>query len=155
MKDARMTPQDINTYLQKLERKLLTDKNRQYIKLSRAWTKQFSSEAGVYIVWENGQICYIGESGSIKARMTDLLNTQNHVIRRTIGHAKYKNCPGFEKATARKKFIPEIEIKLNKWIESKLEVSVLEVSLGRKELEEYLYEKYKPKYNQKGKRMSR
>jgi hypothetical protein len=87
--------------------------------------------------------------------MADLLNTQNHVIRRTIGNKKYKDHLGFEKATSHKKFIPDIEAKLNKWIESKLEVSVLEVSLGRKEFEEFLYDKYEPKYNNKGKRKSK
>lgn len=150
-----MTQQEIKTYLQGLERKLLSDKNRQRITLTRDWTKQFSTSAGVYIVRENGQISYVGETGSIRARMSDLLNTQNHVIRRTIGNTKYKDLRGFEKATSHKKFIIEIETKLNKWIESKLEISTLVVDLGQKELEEFLYDKHKPKYNNKGKRTSR
>lgn len=150
-----MTTDEINNYLQGLEQKLLADKNQQRITLTRNWTKQFSTFAGVYLIRENGQICYVGETGSIRARMADLLNTQNHVIRRTIGNTKYNEHIGFEKATSHKKFIPEIEIKLNEWIESKLEISTLAVDLGRKELEEFLYEKYKPKYNNKGKRQSR
>lgn len=150
-----MTQQEIKKYLQELEQKLLSDKNRQSIELTREWTKQFPTEAGVYLIRENGQISYVGETGSIRARMADLLNTQNHVIRRTIGNVKYKNHPGFEKATSHKKYIPEIETKLNKWIKSKLEISILAVELGRKELEEFLYEKYKPKYNNKGKRTTK
>ncbi|MBB6004900.1 GIY-YIG nuclease family protein [Arcicella rosea] len=150
-----MTPQEIKIYLQELEKKLLSDNNRKSIKLTRDWTKQFPTDAGVYLIRESGEISYVGETGSIRARMADLLNTQNHVIRRTIGHTKYKDHISFEKATSQKKFIPEIEIKLNNWIESQLEVSILTVELGRKELEEFLYDKHKPKYNNKGKRTSK
>jgi len=150
-----MTTQEIKKYLRGLEQKLLSDKNRQSIKLTREWTRQFPTEAGVYLIRESGQISYVGETGSIRARMADLLNTQNHVIRRTIGNTKYKDHSGFEKATSHKKFIPQIETKLNKWIESKLEISILAVELGRKELEEFLYDNYNPKYNNKGKRTSK
>jgi hypothetical protein len=98
-----MTTQEIQKYLQGLEQKLLSDKYRQSIKLTREWAKQFSTDAGVYLIRENGKISYVGETGSIRARMTDLLNTQNHVIRRTIGNTKYKDHSGFEKATSQKK----------------------------------------------------
>ena len=147
-----MTTQEINKYLHRIEKKLLSESIRQNIVLTREWTKQFPADAGVYLIRENGEICYVGETGSIRARMTDLLNTQNHVIRRTIGNTKFKTHLNFEKATSYKKFNSEIELKLNKWIENKLEISYLKVELGRKEIEEFLYEKHTPKYNNKGKR---
>jgi excinuclease UvrABC nuclease subunit len=150
-----MTTQQITTYLQGLETKLCSKTNRQLIILTREWAKLFPTNAGVYLIRENGVISYVGETGSIRERMKDLLNTQNHVIRRSIGNKKYKDHKGFEKATSHKQFIPEIEAKLNKWIEGKLEISTLVVDLGRKEFEEYLYDKHKPKYNNKGKRTSK
>jgi hypothetical protein len=109
----------------------------------------------VYLIRESGIICYVGETGSIRERMRDLMNTQNHVIRRSIGNSKYKDYEGFEKATSRTRFVPEIETNLKKWIEDKLEISTLVVPFGRKEFEEHLYDKYKPKYNNKGKRTSK
>ena len=150
-----MNTQDVKKYLQKLEQELLANKNWQNIELSLEWTKPFSDNAGVYLIRENGKICYVGETGSIKARIKDLRNTQNHVIRRSIGNTKYKNHIGFEKATSTKKFVHAIETKLDKWIQSKLEISVLEVSLGRKEFEEYFIDKYEPIYNNRRKRGSR
>jgi hypothetical protein len=147
-----MTKQQIKIYLQSLERKLIANSRLQRIQLTREWTKQFPKEAGVYIISENDTICYVGETGSIRARMNNLRNTQNHVLRRNIGNKKFTATPGFQKATSHRKFNPEIESKLNNWIKRNLKVSTLVVDLGRKELEEYLFEKHKPKYNSKGKR---
>lgn len=94
----------------------------------------------------------MGETGLLRSRMKDLLDTRNHVLRRKIGNTKFIKLPGFQKATSSKNFNPGIEDKLNKWIESNLEISTLAVDLGRKELEEFIYDKYdKPKYNSKGK----
>ena len=150
-----MTSQQIKNYLHQFEIKLLADNNWMNVQINREWAKKFPKDAGVYIIRENGEMCYVGESGSIRARMLDLLDTRNHVIRRNIGNTKYKNTPGFETATANKKFNPDIENKLNKWMERNLEISTIPVELGRKELEEYLFLKYnKPKYNKKGKRGS-
>ncbi len=150
-----MSSEEVEKYFQVLETELVSEKNWQYIRLTREWTKQFPTAAGVYAIRENGQLAYVGETGSIRARMNDLLNTQNHVIRRTIGNLKYKDLEGFAKATSYKKFLPEIEEKLNEWIQNKLEVNVLVVRLGRKEFEEHIYYKHKPKYNNKGKRESK
>lgn len=135
-----------------MARKFMSTQRIKRIHLTREWANEFPKEAGVYIFFNGDQICYVGETGSIRARMKDLLDTRNHVIRRNIGNTKFKGTTGFRKATASKKFVKIIEIKLNKWIERNLKVSTLVVDLGRKELEEYLYAKYKPKYNKKGKR---
>jgi hypothetical protein len=72
-----------------------------------------------------------------------------------LGNLLFKDHDGFEKASSRKRYNPEIEAKLEEWMESNLEISNLVVPFGRKELEEYLFEKFKPKYNNKGKRTSR
>lgn len=148
-----MTKLEVNTYLRSLERKLLSTDNWQKIELTRKWANKFPQEAGVYVVREDDIICYVGETGLLRSRMKDLLDTRNHVLRRKIGNTKFIQLPGFQKATSSKKFIPGIESKLNKWIESNLEIATLAVDLGRKELEEFIYDKYdKPKYNSKGKR---
>lgn len=148
-----MTKQEVNAYLRSLERKLLSTDNWQKIELTREWANKFPKEAGVYVVREDNIICYVGETALLRSRMKDLLDTRNHVLRRKIGNTKFKHLPGFQKATSSKKFIHGIEDKLNIWIESNLEIATLAVDLGRKELEEFIYDKYdKPKYNSKGKR---
>ena len=149
-----MTKHQINSYLHGLERILISNRSWQKIQLSREWTKQFPKAAGVYLIRENGVVCYVGETGLLRSRMRDLLETRNHVLRRKIGYTKYSNTTGYQKATSSKKFNPEVEEKINRWIQSHLEISTLVVGLGRKELEEYIYDKYDgPKYNSKGKRV--
>ena len=133
-----MTQEQIKSYLEELEIKLCSESEQHSIELNRVWARQFPVDAGVYLIRENGIICYVGETGSISERMADLLNTKNHVIRRNIGNIEYKNEVGFDKASAKKGYVPEIEAKLNKYIVSKLRVSALVVELGRKEFEEYL-----------------
>jgi hypothetical protein len=87
--------------------------------------------------------------------MTDMIDTRNHVIRRNIGEINFSNQTDFVKASANKKFPDTIEHLVENWMKDKLKVTVLAVELGRKELEEYLYDKYKPKYNNKGKRIGK
>lgn len=147
-----MTKPEIQDYLQHLENRLLNKEPRNSIQLNRAWANQFPETAAVYIFREGDEVCYVGETGSFKGRMTDLLNTKNHTIRRNIGSLHYSNHKDFEKASSKKSYHPEIEILLNKKIINDLTVSFIEIELGRKELEEQLYEKYRPKYVIKGKR---
>ena len=149
-----MTKPEIQDYLQHLENRLLNKEPRNSIQLNRAWANQFPETAAVYIFREGDEVCYVGETGSFKGRMTDLLNTKNHTIRRNIGSLHYSNHKDFEKASSKKSYHPEIEILLNKKIINDLTVSFIEIELGRKELEEQLYEKYRPKYAIKGKRKS-
>ena len=154
-KIKNMTKEEINNYLKELEQELCSENNRKSVEMTREWAKKFPDAEGVYLVWENGKICYVGETGYIRGRMYDLLNTRHHTIRRTVGNERYKDRPDFNKATSYDRFSDEIEAELNQWMEKNLEISTLEVKLGRKELEEHLFEKCDPKYNNRGKRKSK
>ena len=79
----------IKQYLDKLEFELLSTAKRELITISREWAKSFPIEAGVYILREEGEVCYVGETGSIRGRVLDLLDTRNHVVRRKIGELKF------------------------------------------------------------------
>ena len=79
------------------------------IGLTREWTKIFPSEAGIYLLWENGELCYVGETGSIRGRMQNLLNTLNHQVRRSIANRHLKNHEGFVKGSSTLKHPDEIE----------------------------------------------
>jgi hypothetical protein len=129
--------QRIEDYLTKLENELLNG-NWRMVENSISWAEQFISEAGVYAIKEEGIICYVGESGNIKKRILDLLDTRNHSLRRTIGSAKFAGQEGYEMATPSRKFPPQFEEELNRIFEDNFEVSAIEVPIGRKELEERL-----------------
>ena len=150
-----MTKEDINQYLSMLEDELLNNSEQIPIELSRTWAGQFPDEAAVYIFREDDIICYVGETGSLKGRMNDILNTKNHTVRRNLGSSHFAKHPNFEKASSRKNFPDDIEVLLNDVITKHLKLSYILVDLGRKELEEKLYDKFQPCYNLKGKRGSK
>ncbi len=147
-----MTKLEIEQYLLKLEDNLIHKSDSHIIKITRDWVKQFPNEAAVYLFREDGKICYVGETGNLKGRMGDILNTQNHTLRRNLGQHYFANHPLYEKASSRKKYAPEIELLLNERIENHLTISFILTDLGRKELEERLFEKLDPLYSLKGKR---
>ncbi len=147
-----MTKTQIEEYLVKLENDLLNNSEKKKIELSRNWANTFPNEAAVYLFRENGEICYVGETGSIKGRMNDILNTKNHTLRRNLGTHHFSELPTYEKASSKKSFCDEIEILLNEKIVTNLTISYILIDLGRKELEERLYYKFSPKYSIKGKR---
>ena len=147
-----MTKTEIEEYLIKLEHKLLIESESHSINLTRDWAKSFPNESAVYLFREDGEICYVGETGSLRGRMTDILNTKNHTVRRNLGNTHYSDEPDYQKSSSRKSFSVNIEQMLNQKIENHLTMSYIIVDLGRKELEERLFDKLKPKYSLKGKR---
>jgi hypothetical protein len=126
--------------------------NRRSITLARDWAKRFPADAGVYAMFHADNLIYIGETGRISARMTDLLDSRNHVLRRSIGNEMFAGEPEFIKATARRRFTDELEDRLREFIVRNIRVSAVVVPFGRAEIEEYMTGKYRPKYNNKGKR---
>nr|WP_319570417.1 hypothetical protein [uncultured Draconibacterium sp.] len=108
-----MTKTEIEEYLLKLEHKLLIESEKHSIKLTREWAKSFPIESAVYLFREKNEICYVGETGSLRGRMTDILNTKNHTIRRNLGHFHYSDLPNYKKASSKVSFPEEIERMLN------------------------------------------
>ena len=90
-----------------------------------------------------GEIRYVGETGNIYKRMKDLLKTYNHTFRRSLGKKHYSNEKDYFKASSSKKFSDRIEAELDDYMFKNCEVSFLDVRLGRKELEEFIQDKYK------------
>jgi hypothetical protein len=127
---------EIEKYLNILEYNLLEDTNWQDIVLTRVWASTIPNTPGVYAIKENNKIVYVGESGNLRGRMKDLLDSRHHTVRRTIGKKLFSEIDNFIMATSRIKFPEHIEVLLNAHIRSNLKIAYLEVKLGRKELEE-------------------
>lgn len=141
-------------YLTELKGQLLAEDNWKEIILTRQWASTVPSKAGVYILREGTEIVYVGETGNLKGRMNDLLDSRHHTIRRTIGKNLFSNHKGFIQATTKIKFPDEFEILIDKHICGNLKIAYLAVELGRKELEEFIEQdiKIEIKLNQRGKR---
>ena len=149
-----ISPDQIQKTLATCER-LLTGGNPIPPVLSREWARRFPEDAGVYAVFDNGTLIYVGETGSLSARMADFLDSRNHVLRRSLGNTLFKDMDGFRQASAHKRFPDHVEDKNTEYIESRLTVAAVVVPLGRKEIEEHLVGKHRPLYNGKGKRGAR
>lgn len=139
-----------NQYLKSLAKKLLSECQAETVLLSRAWASNFPPMPGVYVFKDRKKIIYVGETGNLRGRMKDMIDTRNHVLRRNIGNRLYLKVKGFEVATARKRFIDVIEDMLDNHIRENLTICYIIVKLGRKELEEKIQIDFNPEYNQKG-----
>jgi hypothetical protein len=125
-------------YLEELRENLFRQDNFRRVTMTREWAKEIPSKAGVYVFKDNDKIVYVGETGNLRGRMKDLLDSRHHTIRRTIGVKFYSTIDGFVKATTKIKFPEHIETLVNGHICKKLLLAYVEVSLGRKELEEMI-----------------
>jgi hypothetical protein len=147
----------ISEYLFNLRQQLLEPAKFRSIALTREWANGAPNEAGVYVLKEKENIIYVGETGNLRGRMRDLLDSRNHIVRRTIGATLYSSHAKFQKATASLKFPEVIEALVNNHICGMLRVSYLAVNLGRKELEELIQSSIPEgiRLNKRGKRIKR
>src|SRR4051812_35512834 len=67
---------------------------------SDAWHLHFPKAPGVYVIFIGGKVVYVGESGSLRARMKDLRETRNHTFRRSHGKALFSERPSFVAAAS-------------------------------------------------------
>lgn len=132
----------IQQHFEKVGNYLLDEKNRIAFELSREWCKAFSKDAGVYCFFVDGILGYVGETGCLRKRLTDLLVSRNHTLRRSIGHKYFGLEEGYMKASSSVKFPDHIEVLIEKWMPSHLQLSLLPIKIGRKEFEEWLQQKY-------------
>ena len=135
---------DEEKYIRTLEKNLLSaDRNK--AEITHKWANTFPTDSGVYMARQGNKIVYVGETGSLRGRMQDMLDTRHHNLRRHIGFELFG-----EKASTTEKF--KDEKALDTFIKENIFISFIVVKLGRKELEERIVAKFDPKYNRKGKR---
>ena len=137
-----MTDIEIQKYLEGLYNQIQNAKKWK-VELTTEWKKQFPNFKGVYCIFDNTGMIYVGETSNIRERMGHLMNSRHHTLRRTLGEKYFSDREGFEKATSKKKFGPkQVEEDLEKYMRMNLTVAFIEVKLGRKELEEYIQTKH-------------
>lgn len=114
--------------------------NSQKIKFERTnhWRKKYlKNTPAVYAIFENDKLIYIGETGNLLKRMSDITRTVNHSFRKQIGHRLFSGIK------SSKKFEDDIEIKLDRYFDETLYIQFIEVNFGRLEIETYLIDKFK------------
>lgn len=147
---------DVTTYLEELKNQLISEKNWTTMDSNYNWQRSAPVGAGVYAIRQTNTntLIYVGETGSIKARMDDLKDSRRHSLRRSLGKKLFFERQDFVDATTSNKFPPEIENLLNAHITAELQVAWIEVPLGRKELEEFIVTSLaaETRMNRRGKR---
>lgn len=146
-----MDTETIQREMARIEKYLFDSEHWQEMKLTRQWAKSFPDGSGVYMLFEDGKLVYVGESGSLSGRLTDMLNSRHHTVRRALGEIRFKDVPGYAKATSSIKYPERIEKMVEETMRS-FKICVLPIPFGRKEFEEYAEAKHKPELNRKGKR---
>jgi hypothetical protein len=92
--------------------------------LTAEWAANLPGEAGVYVLWEANHPLYVGETSSLRLRMSDLGRAVNHTFSRKI--AKQFALSNSE------------PVALASILSTRYALSYLKVVFGRKEVEEYL-----------------
>ena len=105
------------------------------------WRKEVVPDfPGVYALYEkvdsNYVLLYIGETGNLRERMSDICRTINHTFRGKLGHHR------FQATKIKGKFESAIENLLNNFFDESLYASFLQVNFGRTEIESFLVTKY-------------
>jgi hypothetical protein len=106
------------------------------------------NKAGVYCIWKNLELEYVGETRNISRRMRDLLDSRHHTFRRSLGQ-QFSKRTGYRKASSWTKFDEATEKLIEGLLHRQYKISFYPLSFGRKELEEYIIETKKPVYNLK------
>lgn len=141
----------IDNYFSAVFELLNKKENRKKIVLTRSWSIEFTDLAGVYLIFENDELIYVGETQNIRRRMSEMLNSKQHTLRRSLGSRLFFNHPEYEKPSSNKGFSSNLEKELELYITNSLTVSVMPLDLGRKEFEEWVL-KNNPQSNFENKR---
>ena len=135
-----LSEKQIKRHIDFLKKIINNPENRIIVELTSEWRNENfgdKNKPGVYAVFRDHKVIYVGETGNIKKRMADLGRTYNHSLRRAIGAERFG-----KKVKSNEKYNDHQEKKLDEYFRKQLQVSFVEVDLGRKELEEELIKEY-------------
>jgi hypothetical protein len=126
----------VATILENIEYHLL---NYEKLKFSynTNWNKQFPKSPGIYAIFENSELIYIGQTSELRSRMSDIRRTYNHTFRKKLGLLKFKG------KIINNKFSDEIEEKVTNYMVENLSFTHYVIPFGRIEIETFLVQKYK------------
>lgn len=141
-----MTKTQIEEYLTDLENQLLNNSSEIKIELTSIWANSFSNQASVFLFREDGVICYVAETSSIKEEINGIFFIKNHAFRRSFGEKYCAEILNYKKSSFRNGFSEDVEALINERMVATLTLSYILVDLGRRELEVLLNNRFLPKY---------
>jgi hypothetical protein len=125
----------IITIKENIEYHLLNDEKLQF-SYDTNWKNHFPKLAGIYAIFENSNLVYIGQTSELRSRMSDIRRTYNHTFRKKIGLLRLNG------AIIKSKFSNEIEDKLTAYMVNNCSFTYCAIPFGRLEVESFLVQKY-------------
>lgn len=124
---------ELNELLEKAQNDLFSSEKHKFQKDKNWRDLSIPNTPGVYALYENKtNLLYIGETGNLRERMSEINRTVNHSFRKQLGYSKFGG------VKSRKKYDDFIEEQLDEFFIEKLYVSFLEVNFGRLEIETFI-----------------
>jgi hypothetical protein len=128
---------NIIKYLDEIDKHLKTA-NRIQFEYNLLWSRQFKDAPAVYAFFRKDELIYIGETASLKKRMSDIRRTYNHTFRKQIGKREFNAI-----TNSKGVFSNDIEVTLNLYFEENISMTHYYINFGRSEAESYLIHKNK------------
>jgi predicted MPP superfamily phosphohydrolase len=132
------SPQQVQTFVNTFEAELLASP-RHKIDLTTQWSKHLDKCAGVYFIFDNNVLVYIGETANLYKRMKEIGRTYNHSFRKKLGR---KLQPDAKIERGKYVYDTELETLLTAYCNTNISVACKPLAFGRLEVESYLIHKY-------------
>ena len=147
---TRLTQAQIDAFLNAKEAELLDPGNRAPIHFGREYARSLPESGGTYVFFFHDEVFYVGETTSLRQRLAvHMRNPENHVLILKIARLLYDEINGPGLAGSRRKFDESHKARSRRWVERHLRVALVDLGIGRKELEERLVQKHSPPFNER------
>lgn len=101
------------------------------------WSSKFPAISGIYAIFDEDKLVYIGETANLKERMKEVKRTYNHSFRRKLGKFLIEGSK-----VVNGKFEETLELKLNDYYVNRIRFTYKELNFGRLEVESYIIHRY-------------
>jgi hypothetical protein len=126
---------DILSFVDDFEKELFqADKTK--FSFDRNWSSNFPNKAGIYAIFDNEKLVYVGETANIKERMKEVKRTYNHSFRKKLGRFLIEDA-----IITKGKFEEILELRLNVYYLERISFAYKELNFGRLEVESHLIQR--------------
>lgn len=130
------TQKEITSFVERFESELFHAEKIKFT-FERNWSSNFPSKAGIYAIFDEDKLVYIGETANLKERMKEVKRTYNHSFRRKLGKYLIE-----DSKVVKGKFEETLELKLNDYYMNRIQFTYKELNFGRLEVESYIIHRY-------------
>ena len=96
----------------------------------RNWSSNFPRKAGIYAIFDNDKLIYVGETANLKERMKEVKRTYNHSFRKKLGRFLVEGAK-----ITKEKFEETLELKMNDYYLERIQFAYKELNFGRLEVD--------------------